>query len=127
MATRREALAWIGGGALATVTACRGRPAVVEEPDALDHALRELQRREPMARGGLSSHASMVAETLCELGAPDEAVTRVEQDHATWVELPPPRERIVQARWVSALGRTPDASSWERNVARFGDWREYFT
>jgi hypothetical protein len=116
---------------VATLVGCGDRGSSSLEPgrdgeDALDEALRVLQRREPAARGGLSSHASMVAETLCELGEPVRALARVQDDTSTSIELPGPREAITETTWRAALGRTPDTSSWERNVARFGDWTAFF-
>lgn len=69
----------------------------------------------------------MVAETLCELGEPARALARVEDDTSTSIELPRARTSITETTWRAALGRTPDTSSWERNVARFGDWTAFFT
>ncbi len=107
--------------------AMRGKQAGTQADDgALDHALRLLHEREPISRGGLSSHAPMVAEALCALGHSDLAVSRVEDDDARPVELPAPTQRIAREEWRSALGLRRDASTWEAANPRWGDWREFF-
>jgi Questin oxidase-like len=138
--TRREALERCLGAAMAWAAspAARGAEGVPvpesstsrdgRDEDALDEALRLLQRREPQATLGLSTHAPMAAETLCAMGRPERAVAWVAADHREGpvLELPRPKERIDPARWREALG-PGSGSTWEESLARWGDWRELFT
>lgn len=95
--------------------------------DALDDALGLLQERERAGRQGLSSHASMAAEALCAMGFADRAVPWVEVQDSSPVELPVPRAPIDRGAWRAALGPRRDASTWEGQNPRFGDWREFFS
>ena len=94
--------------------------------DALDEVLAFLHRREPLSKQGLSTHAPMVAETLDSLGRGGEALRWVESYRAPLLEIPEPRRKIDPAGWRAALGRVPGPSSWEEQLPRWGDWREFF-
>lgn len=96
-------------------------------PDgALDEALRLLHDREPESRQGLSTHAPMVAEALCALGRPEEAVGWVERYRGPMLALPRARQRIDPHDWRSSLGARPGAATWEEALERWADWREFF-
>src|SRR5688572_10765242 len=123
-ATRREALLAIGtaGVMLSRMT----RSALPRDDDALDEALERIHSSEPFVPQGLSSHAPMVVEALCELGQADRAVEWIESHDATRVEIPQASRRIDRAHWKEALGLVADSSSWSASVARFGDWKELY-
>jgi hypothetical protein len=95
--------------------------------DALDAALRVLQRQEPLSKQGLSTHAPMAAEALCALGHADRAVAWVEHYNAPLRQLPPPSAPIDHNRWRASLGPRLRAATWEAANARWGDWKEFFT
>src|SRR5262249_4813269 len=76
---------------------------------------------------GLSTHAPMVAETLCVLGHEERAVAWVESYRAPVLDLPVAAARIDRGRWRDALGPRRDASSWEAALHRWGDWVAFFT
>jgi hypothetical protein len=131
--TRRQALQTMGLASLAawTGTGCGAGNAQVARPaagdDALDEALRLLQRQEPQSRLGLSTHAPMAAEALCRLGHADRAVAWVADYRGPLRQLPAPSARIQRNRWRAALGPRRGAATWEAENARWGDWKEFFT
>jgi hypothetical protein len=94
--------------------------------EALDEALLLLQGAEPESRQGLSTHAPMVAEALCALGRPEEAVRWVARYRAPLLDLPRPAERIDPKEWRRALGPDLGQATWERSLARWADWRDFF-
>jgi len=134
--TRREALhscavvaATVGLGRMPLLGATPQRLATASATsgdEALDEALRLLHSAEPKCKQGLSTHAPMVAEALCVLGHADRAVKWVENYNAPWIEIPAPSTRIEAKQWRSALGPKFEAASWEAQLARFGDWKEFF-
>ncbi len=93
---------------------------------ALDEVLEMLHAQEPKSKQGLSTHAPMVAETLCTLGFADRAKAWVERYDAPLIDIPLPGRRIDRDRWGDALGPSTRGASWEAELARFGDWRVFF-
>lgn len=122
------ALGWAACGPKAAPTALAA-PAVprAAHDDALDEAYHRLHAREPASTLGLSTHAPMVAEVLCELGHPDRVTGWLDRYRGPTLELPPARARIDPKRWRDALGPDVNASSWERANVRWRDWVELFT
>ncbi len=112
-------LGWATGG----VTRAHGEAA---DDTNLDEALRLLHGHEPESRQGLSTHAPMVAEALCSLGRPEEAVRWVEGYRAPLLPIPRPTGRIDPERWKDFVGARPGAGSWEESLERWADWREFF-
>jgi hypothetical protein len=94
--------------------------------DALDEALRLLQKQEPQSKLGLSTHAPMVAEALCALGRGDHAVPWIGKYAGPIRQLPAPSSPIDRKEWRSALGPRRGAATWEEENARWGDWKEFF-
>jgi hypothetical protein len=118
---------------------CRGRrtapepsasdsPPVTAAPeiadDVLDEVLEALQAREPECVHGLSTHAPMVAEAMCALGAADRVKAWVAGYGGPTLQLPTAHQPIARDRWREALGPERGASSWEGEVHRWADWRE---
>ncbi len=143
--TRRELLHHLAGaGVLALGAGYRGRspaepppspsaplaapPATRPPPDdaALDEVLEMLHAQEPRSKQGLSTHAPMVAEALCALGLADRAKAWVAGHAAPVIEVPSPGRRIERDRWREALGPVRGAPTWEAELARWGDWKQYF-
>ncbi|MEX2205450.1 MAG: questin oxidase family protein [Myxococcota bacterium] len=82
----------------------------------LDEALEFIGGFGPDLRGGMTSHAPMVAEALCALGRPDALRPWLERHRAEFTPRPPRRERIEPAHWRSALAKED----------RFADWSAFF-
>jgi hypothetical protein len=95
--------------------------------DALDEALQRLHAREPACTQGLSTHAPMVVEVLCELGHADRVSAWLDHYRGPTLQLPGRSARIDPAHWRAALGPDVHASSWERANPRWRDWVELFT
>jgi hypothetical protein len=93
------------------------------DEDALDEALRQVHAGEQ--RMGLSTHAPMVAEALCSLGEPAAAVKWIEHYRGPFGDVLPARERIDPEHWRAALGPRKGAATWEEEVPRFADWRDF--
>src|SRR5262252_6284743 len=125
-ATRREALEICAGIAAFLAWPSTNQAAPARSEDALDHALELIHGAEPKGRQGLSTHAPMVAETLCALGHPERAVSWVEGYRAPLLDLPVPSRRIDRARWREALGPRRNAPVCEAALARWGDWVVFF-
>lgn len=106
--------------------ACGSASAAPSNQDALDEALHRLHAREPASTAGLSTHAPMVAEVLCELGQGDRVSGWLDRYRGPTLQLPVASARIDPAQWRSALGPDVKASSWERANARWGDWVALF-
>src|SRR5262245_5473654 len=105
-------------------------PAPVNSPtqddSPLDEALGLLQRTEPLAKGGMSTHAPMAAEALCALGAADHVMTWVEKYGAPPLRIPVVVNPIRRDDWRSQLGPLLGTRTWEEANPRWADWREFF-
>ena len=134
LTTRRQALQIVGlGVALGWNTACNSaenkvsrKDAAEASDDALDEALRLLQKQEPKSKQGLSTHAPMVAEALCAMGQADRAVSWIEDNRAPILELPGPFAPVDPNKWREALGPRVGAPTWEATNIRWADWKEFF-
>jgi questin oxidase-like protein len=80
--------------------------------DSFDDLLRVLAPYGPDLRNGNTSHAPMAIEALCAVGRPDAALPWLERYRAELLPMPDRRERITEASWRSALGRTERAADW---------------
>lgn len=126
-ATRREllqygALVWIGCGRPDEPTA---NPKPIDDR-VLDEILEQLHAREANSEHGLSTHAPMVVETLCTLGAADRAKAWLAGYGGTRLVLPTPHQPIDRDHWRAALGPKRGAATWEAELHRWADWREFF-
>jgi hypothetical protein len=129
--TRREALRLCGGAVAGWSLAHRlatGAPEVERAGDdrSLDAALRLLHRQEPESRQGLSTHAPMVAEALCALGAFDRVAPWIDGYDRPILRLPAPSAPVDRRNWRAALGPDTKAASWEEANGRWADWKEFF-
>ncbi|MFN0241721.1 MAG: hypothetical protein ACKVWV_02420 [Planctomycetota bacterium] len=126
---RREALGLCVAVAAASVgvasTVAARTPVEVDagDGDALDHALRLLHEQAPERSQGLSTHAPMVAETLCVLGYADRTAEWVARDDAPLRRIAPPSARIDATNWRSMLGPQWHAPTWEAQLERWSSWR----
>jgi hypothetical protein len=137
-ATRRDVMRLCGVAALSAscgkraerqrVVVASAEPvaAAAIEDGVLDEVLEALHAREPWSNHGLSTHAPMVAEALCALGAADRVRAWLSSYGGERVAIPEPHRPIVAASWREALGPDRDASSYEAELHRWGDWREFF-
>ena len=144
-ATRRQALALLSLTAMIasnkrTAAAAESSPTQVPAPtsppaqanntkpdySALDEALALLQRAEPVAKGGMSTHAPMAAEALCALGAAGRVMTWIEKYAAPPLQIPVASNPIHRDEWRSLLGPRLGTATWEEANPRWGDWREFF-
>jgi hypothetical protein len=82
----------------------------------IDEALEILSAYGPDLSNGLTSHAPMVAETLCAMGRPEAVLPWVERYRKGMLPWPAAHERISRDDWRSALAQ----------VHRVGDWRAFF-
>lgn len=117
------------GGALGGAAWARAQAAPAES-DALDEALHRIHAGEPACTQGLSTHAPMVVEVLCELGHGERAGKWLDRYRGPILELPAASARIDPAdpnSWRAALGPDATQSSWERANRRWRDWVELFT
>ena len=114
------ALGWVAGR---PASAAPWRP----NDDALDEALHRVHAREPQCISGLSTHAPMAAEALCELGHADRVARWLDGYRGPLLQLPPATTRIEPGQWRAALGPDVKALSWERANPRWRDWVELFT
>jgi hypothetical protein len=125
--TRRRVLQTVAGAvgwaASSSVRAAAG-------DDALDEALHRIHACEPACTQGLSTHAPMVVEVLCELGQGDQVSAWLDRYRGPTLELPAAGAHIDPAdarSWRAALGPDVTQSSWERANARWRDWVDLFT
>lgn len=94
--------------------------------DVLDEALDLLSPYSPDLKSGLTSHATMVAEALCELGRPTEVLPWVRNYLEGMEQKSFPRKKIEEKDWASALGDVDRYSDWLqffRNEAAGSDWK----
>ncbi len=134
--SRRDALRMIGLAAAVGWSQLNRRASgspvtdskVSEAPgdEALDQALRDLHRQEPLIKQGLSTHVPMGAEALCVLGFADRVGPWIGRDNSRVHRLPDPSSRIKRESWRAALGPHVGAPSWEASNANWADWREFF-
>lgn len=82
----------------------------------LDEALELLADDGPDLRNGMTSHAPMVAETLCTLGRPDAVIPWLDRYRVLSLPRPPRVEPIDRVHWRSALAQEK----------RFSDWSAFF-
>lgn len=125
--TRREALQVLGMAAAAGCAFPHRLHAGSTDGDALDAALRRLQKQEPESRHGLSTHEPMAAEALCALGYSGRVAQWVDGYRGPALRLPPPSAPIDRRTWRAALGPDRAAASWEEANPRWADWNEFFT
>lgn len=132
-ATRRQALALlslaaiIGSQKTTTAATDPALPAGAGLDDGtLDEALGLLQSKEPLSKGGMSTHAPMAAEALCALGAADRVMSWVERYNAPVLQIPIATKPILRDEWRAALGPRLATATLEEANPRWGDWKEFF-
>lgn len=122
--SRRQVLrACAGAAGMAVARPGRRRG---DAEDLLDRALADLQSFEPRCRHGLSTHAPMAAEALAALDSAERIAPWIESYGGPARELPQPAAAIAAEHWRAALGPDRQASSWEAQNPRYGDWVRFF-
>ncbi len=94
---------------------------------ALEPALAFLAPYGPDLQNGMTNHAPMAVEALCALGRGDAVMPWLERYRVELLPRPIARDRIPEATWADALGRTDWTAEW---TAFFADalaeapWRQ---
>src|SRR5688572_17320804 len=99
----RAAEARDGVGAGTASVSAGGVKLATGDDRVLDEILAELHAREPASVLGLSTHAPMVVEALCTLGAGDRAKKWLAGYGGPTLAIPEPRRRIAPDRWRDTL------------------------
>jgi hypothetical protein len=79
---------------------------------SLDGALDFLAPFGPELANGFTSHAPMVAETLCARGRPEAVLPWLERARPGFTPRPAPQAPIAPAAWRDALGRVERSADW---------------
>ena len=80
--------------------------------ESLDAALDWLAHFGPELANGFTSHAPMVAETLCALGRPEAVRPWLERARPELTARPEARAPLAPADWLTALGRSERTADW---------------
>jgi hypothetical protein len=84
-----------------------------KDSDVLDEGLSRLAATGPEYRGGLSNHGPMAAEALVRLGRADAVEHWLDGYLKRLDPAPRPGDRITDATWRDALGKSNRVADWE--------------